>query len=102
MTTAASLLPQSLMPPTRLLESGTGPGFFAVSRFDRLGDRRLHFQPLAGLLDRDSPDGGSYEELLLDHMAITSGAEPDEQLVRRMVLTSSRRCGTSTCAITAS
>ena len=41
------------MPPTRLMPSGHGPGYFAAARFDRDGSRRRHVATASGLLDAD-------------------------------------------------
>ncbi len=41
------------MPPTRLLPSSRGPGYFAVKRFDRVDGGRLHMHTACGLLHTD-------------------------------------------------
>ncbi len=54
------------MPPTRLLPSNTGPGHFAIQRFDRAADGGfLHMHTAAGLLHQRIGLGVmAYEELL--------------------------------------
>lgn len=73
------------MTATRLLETTDGPGYFATARFDRLGDRRFHYQSLAGLLDLDPMQRSSYGILLGIEKILSGASDPDEQLVRRMV-----------------
>jgi serine/threonine-protein kinase HipA len=41
------------MPETHLFPSINGGGYFAVKRFDRVGDRRLHLHTVCGLLHSD-------------------------------------------------
>ena len=39
------------MPETRLLNSSIGSGYFAVKRFDRQGDKKIHMVSVSGLLE---------------------------------------------------
>jgi serine/threonine-protein kinase HipA len=78
------------MPPTELLPSKTGAGFFAVKRFDRSNEgARLHLHSFGGLLN--APIAGNalgYRELLVVTGALTqpSGADISsiEQQIARM------------------
>lgn len=74
------------MSETRILPSNNGPGYFAVKRFDREGNRRIHMHTVCGLVHADFrlPSIG-YEELLKVTLALT-GRQPDlEQMFLRMV-----------------
>jgi serine/threonine-protein kinase HipA len=74
------------MSETRILPSSNGPGYFAVKRFDREGNRRIHMHTVCGLVHADFrlPSIG-YEELLKVTLALT-GRQPDlEQMFLRMV-----------------
>jgi serine/threonine-protein kinase HipA len=85
---AYSLMAQAAgieMTATRLLETKDGPGYFATARFDRLGERRFHYQSLAGLLDLDPLQRSSYGALLGIEKILSGASDPDEQLVRRMI-----------------
>jgi serine/threonine-protein kinase HipA len=73
------------IPATTLLPSKTGPGYFAVERFDRTeAGGRLHVHSLGGLLNASCriPSLG-YEELLRVTGALTRSSGFEQQ-VRRM------------------
>ena len=73
------------MPATALLPSRTGPGFFAVERFDRTQEGgRLHVHSLGGLLEASCriPSLG-YEELFKVTRHLAGPAALDQQ-IRRM------------------
>ena len=42
-----------ILPETHLFSSKKGPGYFAVKRFDRIGNSRIHMHTAAGLLHAD-------------------------------------------------
>jgi serine/threonine-protein kinase HipA len=77
------------MAPTRLLQSSSGPGFFATKRFDRKeeGAVRLHMASAAGLHDIDwrTPGAISYDTLLKIVGFVTREHPDIEQMFRRMV-----------------
>ena len=69
------------VPPTRLLEMPDGRSAFAVRRFDRIGNRRVHVQTLAALIHADhripNTDYETYLRvcwlLTRDHRALLAG-----------------------------
>ncbi len=75
-----------VMPDTRILPSLNGPGYFAVRRFDRDGNRRVHMHSICGLLHADFrvPSIG-YEELLKATQVLTRRQPDVEQMFLRMV-----------------
>jgi serine/threonine-protein kinase HipA len=54
-----------ILPETHLFSSNQGPGYFAVKRFDRIGNSRIHMHTAAGLLHSDFRTPAlDYEDLL--------------------------------------
>jgi serine/threonine-protein kinase HipA len=75
-----------VMPDSRVLPSNNGSGYFAVKRFDRDGNRRIHMHTACGLLHADFRlPGIGYEELLKATQAITRRQSDVEQMFLRMV-----------------
>lgn len=74
------------IPETTLLPSKTGPGHFAVRRFDRRGNRRVHMHTVAGLLDATHRMPSiTYEDLLKVTMRLTRDQRQVDQMFVRMV-----------------
>lgn len=75
-----------VMPESKVLPSNQGPGYFAVKRFDREGNRRIHMHTACGLLHADFrlPSIG-YEELLKTTQSLTRHQLDVEQMFTRMV-----------------
>ncbi len=72
------------VPPTRLLPATKGPGHFAIDRFDREGERRLHMHSLAGLLEADPTlPALDYEHLLRVTLHVTGDQRAVRQAFRR-------------------
>jgi serine/threonine-protein kinase HipA len=70
----------------RLLPAKTGPGYFAVRRFDRpTSGRRLHMISLSGAIEAPWRMPGSYDQLLRATLAITRRADDVADAFRRMV-----------------
>jgi serine/threonine-protein kinase HipA len=73
------------MPWTMVLRSGRGDTFFAVERFDRSGDGRVHMHTAAGLLDVDFHQPSiDYENLLKLVRWTTRHAGDQDEMFRRM------------------
>lgn len=74
------------MPETKLLPSARGPGHFAIKRFDRDGNRRIHMLSACGLLHADHriPSIG-YVELLKATRFLTRREMEVERMFARMV-----------------
>ncbi|WP_225783158.1 type II toxin-antitoxin system HipA family toxin [Xenophilus sp. Marseille-Q4582] len=65
------------------------PAFLAVTRFDRAGARRIHFEDFAQILSRDPQHkyGGSYTAMALAMRAFDSlGEAAQVELLRRLVV----------------
>ncbi|WP_417271116.1 type II toxin-antitoxin system HipA family toxin [Celeribacter sp.] len=74
------------MAPVAILSSSGGEPYFITDRFDRQGDRRLHMQTVAALLDVDFRTSQlDYIELLKVVSAMTRDRRAVEQMFRRMV-----------------
>lgn len=75
------------MPATELLEDSSGNNYFAVKRFDRLsGNRRIHMQSMAGLLNVNFRVANSdYEHLIKLGTVLTRNNEAVTELCRRMI-----------------
>ena len=75
------------MSRTKVLPSGSGAGYFATERFDRLaGGSRMHMASAAGLLETDwAVPTIDYDTLLKLTMAITRQHADVEKMFRRMV-----------------
>jgi len=65
------------MPEAELLETQDGLAHFAVRRFDRVGERRLHMHSLGGLMhvDYDTPGTFSYEQYFRSVQSIVPPAD---------------------------
>jgi serine/threonine-protein kinase HipA len=65
------------MPEMELLEMPDGLAHFAVRRFDRAGERRLHMHSLGGLMhvDYNTPGAFSYEQYFRSVQSIVPPAE---------------------------
>jgi serine/threonine-protein kinase HipA len=74
------------MMPTELFPGKTGPGFFGVKRFDRVGAGRLHVHSIAGLVNADlGITSISYGTLLNATRAVTKDHRQVEKMFDRMV-----------------
>lgn len=75
------------MPRTRLIQSKTGPGYFATERFDRKpGGERVHMLSIAGLLDVEwSAPAIDYETLFAAIRRFTRNELDVLEMFRRMV-----------------
>lgn len=75
-----------VMPETHLFSSQRGAGYFAVKRFDRIGDKRLHMHTAAGLLHSDFRTPSlDYEDLLNLTGALTKDVREVEKMFRLAV-----------------
>lgn len=75
-----------LMPEVHLLPSQKGAGYFAVKRFDRDGNRRLHMHTASGLLHSDFRTPAlDYEDLLNLTGALTKDVREIEKMFRLAV-----------------
>lgn len=74
------------VPPTKLLQGGSGASYFAVKRFDRTTDGPLHMHTLSGLLHADhrTPEI-DYSTLLKATRLLTRDERHVEAMVRRMM-----------------
>jgi serine/threonine-protein kinase HipA len=74
------------MPPTALFPASTGPGYFGIRRFDRVGNNRLHMHTASGLLNLDHtlPSLG-YDGLIKTTRILTRRQTDVDQLFVRMV-----------------
>jgi len=74
------------VPETALFSSSEGPGHFAIRRFDRQDDRRIHMHTLAGLLNASQRwPTLTYEDFLKAAMALTRDQRQVNQAFARMV-----------------
>ena len=70
------------VPETQLL--GRAPGVFAIRRFDRVNNRRIHQHTLAGLLEAPHTYSSvTYKELLLVGRRLVQAEQGVEELFRR-------------------
>ena len=75
-----------LMPDVHLFPSQKGMGYFAVKRFDRDGDNRLHMHTASGLLHSDfRAPSLDYEDLLNLTGALTKDIREVEKMYRLAV-----------------
>lgn len=75
-----------LMPDVHLFPSQKGAGFFAVKRFDRQGNKRLHMHTASGLLHSDfRAPSLDYEDLLNLTAALTKDIREVEKMYRLAV-----------------
>lgn len=75
-----------LMPETLLLPSQRGSGYFAVKRFDREGNKRLHMHTASGLLHSDfRVPALDYEDLLNLTGVLTKDIREVEKMYRLAV-----------------
>lgn len=75
-----------LMPDVHLFPSQKGAGFFAVKRFDRQGNKRLHMHSVSGLLHSDfRAPSLDYEDLLNLTAALTKDIREVEKMYRLAV-----------------
>ena len=71
------------MAPVRLLRSTRGPGFFATSRFDRDGTRRIHTHSVCGLCHADfRVPAFDYKALIILTMHLTGDMREVEKMYR--------------------
>ncbi len=74
------------MPDIHLFESKRGSGYFAVRRFDRQGDQRLHMHTACGLLHSDfRVPSLDYEDLMALTMILTKDQREVEKIYRMAV-----------------
>lgn len=74
------------MPDVHLFPSQTGSGYFAVKRFDRNGDRRLHMHTVSGLLHSNFRlPSLDYEDLLNLTATLTKDIREVEKMFRLAV-----------------
>lgn len=75
-----------LMPEVHLFPAGNGPGYFAVRRFDRDGDTRLHMHSAGGLLHADFRTPSlDYQDLLSLAFMLTRDIREVEKIYRQAV-----------------
>jgi serine/threonine-protein kinase HipA len=73
------------MPETYLFPAAQGPGHFAIKRFDRLGNQRIHMQTASGLLNADHRlPSLTYNDLLKLTRALTRDQKAVDQVFIRM------------------
>ncbi len=71
---------------TTLLPAKKGPGHFAIRRFDRRGNQRIHMHTVAGLLyATQRMPSITYEDLLKVTMLLTRDQRQVDQIFARMV-----------------
>jgi len=75
-----------IMPDVHLFSSQKGAGYFAVKRFDRDGNKRLHMHTASGLLHSDfRTPSMDYEDLLNLTAALTKDIREVEKMYRLAV-----------------
>lgn len=75
-----------VLPEVHLFPSKRSPGFFAIKRFDRIGDKRLHMHTASGLLHSDfRVPSLDYEDLINLTGAITKDIREVEKMFRLAV-----------------
>ena len=73
------------MPETRLLNSSIGSGYFAVKRFDRQGDKKIHMVSVSGLLETSHRIPNlDYNQLMKLTFILTKSYEEVEKMYRLM------------------
>lgn len=73
------------MPETRLLPSRLTPGYFAVQRFDRQGNRKVHMVSVSGLLETSHRVPNlDYHILMRLTLKLTEDYQEVEKLYRQM------------------
>lgn len=74
------------VPPVHLFPAGRGAGYFAIRRFDRMGQTRLHMHTACGLLHSDYRTPSlDYEDLLALGGQLTRDMREVEKLFRLAV-----------------
>ena len=74
------------MPETYLFPAAQGPGHFAIKRFDRAGNGRLHMQTVSGLLNADHRlPSLTYNDLLKLTRTLTRDQKAVDQIFIRML-----------------
>lgn len=74
------------MPETCLFPAARGPGHFAIKRFDRIGNQRIHMQTASGLLNADHRlPSLTYNDLLKLTRALTRDQKAVDQVFIRML-----------------
>jgi serine/threonine-protein kinase HipA len=74
-----------VVPPTRVLRTRDRRDCFAIVRFDRLGDRRLHMQTLGAMIGADTTDAVDYETYLSCTLHVTHDQRAVIEAYRRAV-----------------
>lgn len=75
-----------IMPEVHLFPSQRSPGYFAIKRFDRIGNKRLHMHTASGLLHSDfRVPSLDYEDLINLTGAITKDIREVEKMFRLAV-----------------
>lgn len=73
------------MPETRLLNSSIGSGYFAVKRFDRQGDKKIHMVSVSGLMETSHRIPNlDYNQLMKLTFILTKSYEEVEKMYRLM------------------
>ena len=74
------------MPQVHLFDESAGAGFFAIKRFDRIGDKRLHMHTACGLLHSDYRTPSlDYEDLIALTGSLTRDVREVEKIYRQAV-----------------
>jgi serine/threonine-protein kinase HipA len=73
------------VPASEILVAEGGKRYFAVERFDRPNERRLHLHTFGGLAMRSAFEPGEYSELLGVAHQLTKSLKAAEDAFRRMV-----------------
>jgi serine/threonine-protein kinase HipA len=57
-----------VLPETEMFPAKSGPGYFGIKRFDRLGNQRVHMHTISGLLNSDHrlPSLDGYPEISVE------------------------------------
>ena len=72
------------MPDTTLFPAKSGPGYFGIKRFDRIGNQRLHMHTVSGLLqvDHTLPTIGYVDMIKADRLLTRRQADVDQAFTR--------------------
>jgi serine/threonine-protein kinase HipA len=73
------------MPPTRVLRTRDGRACYAIERFDRRGEQRIHMQTLSAMIGADSSDAIGYETYLTCTLHVTHDQRAVVEAYRRAV-----------------
>lgn len=73
------------MPATRVLRTRDGRACFAIARFDRRGEQRMHMQTLGAMIDADMTDAVGYETYLACTLHVTHDQRAVVEAYRRAV-----------------